>query len=233
VTWHDLVINLRLDVLGLLSLAALLGGAVGMERELQGKPAGLRTNILICIGACLFTVISRGFTPAGAPGDPARVAAQIVTGVGFIGAGTILRTRGAISGLTSAATIWVVAAIGMAVGVGWAMEASGATLLLVLVLAVLGRFERYLDRRVTTSRLTLQVQAGPHSTERIEELVVQAGARVEWLRATPEGDQLTVDLRIRGPRHVCDRAKLSVLRATGTWNVTDLDRAAETGSGES
>ena len=115
---------LRLSVLGKLLLATLLGGAIGLERELAGKPAGLRTNILICVGAALFTQLSVdiariGFTPDGRPyGDTTRIAAQIVSGIGFLGAGAILHGEGAVVGLTTAATIWVVAAIGTAVGAG-------------------------------------------------------------------------------------------------------------------
>ncbi len=140
--WPELVEALRLDLLARLVLAVVLGGAVGLERETRKKSAGLRTNILICVGATLFTQLSVGL--AGEHGDPARLAAQIVTGVGFIGAGTILHSRGTVTGLTSAATIWVVAAIGVALGSGALLEATGATLLLLVVLAALGRLERRL-----------------------------------------------------------------------------------------
>src|SRR3989442_10568858 len=119
-----LVRDLRLELLLQFVLAVVLGGAIGLERELKGKPAGLRTNILISIGATLFTVLS--IRMAAERGDPGRVAAQILAGVGFIGAGTILHTRGAVTGLTSAATIWVVAAIGMALGTKAYVEAEGA-----------------------------------------------------------------------------------------------------------
>src|SRR5437899_12959242 len=110
---------LRLALVAQVGLATLLGGAIGLERELGGKPAGLRTNILICIGSVLYTHLSIAMLSAiagsgGTGTDPTRVAGQIVTGVGFIGAGTILHARGAVVGLTSAATIWVVAAIGVA-----------------------------------------------------------------------------------------------------------------------
>src|SRR3954469_5595569 len=126
---------LQLDLLGKLLLAIILGGAIGLERELKGKPAGLRTNILICMGAALLTDVSIiiGLTATGQRvGDPARLAAQIVSGVGFLGAGTIMQGSGMVTGLTSAATIWVVAAIGIAIGAGEYVGATGATALVAL-----------------------------------------------------------------------------------------------------
>src|SRR2546425_3676314 len=126
----------RLELFLQLCLATLFGGAIGLERELGGKPAGLRTNILICIGSVLYTKLS--FTMAAGNADPTRIAAQIVTGVGFIGAGTILHARGAVVGLTSAATIWVVAAIGVALGATFYSEAAVTTLLVLVVLRGLG-----------------------------------------------------------------------------------------------
>ena len=97
-------------------LAIILGGALGMERQYHDKPAGYATNSLICVGAMLFTILSEYMGAAG--GDPGRIAAQVVTGVGFIGAGSILRDGNKISGLTTAAGVWLVAAIGMTVGYG-------------------------------------------------------------------------------------------------------------------
>ncbi len=116
---------LRLDLLVRLVLAVVLGGAVGWERERSSKPAGLRTNILICLGAALFTDLSirfGGLAIGGAVRDPARIAAQVVTGIGFLGAGTIIQARGTVTGLTTAATLWVVAGIGMSVGGGSYVE---------------------------------------------------------------------------------------------------------------
>jgi len=133
------------DLLLRLLLAAGLGAAVGIERELRGKPAGLRTNILIALGAALFTTVSMEMTRLS--GTPDRITAQVVTGIGFLGAGTILRTRGNVHGMTTAATIWVNAAIGVAVGSGeYAMGIVAAVVTLV-VLAVLGPIEAYFDRR--------------------------------------------------------------------------------------
>src|SRR2546422_10821920 len=109
---HKAVEVLRLELMAQLALGTILGGAIGLERELGGKPAGLRTNILICLGSVLYTKLS--ITMATGNADPTRGAAQIVTGVGVIGAGTILHARGMGVGLTSGASIWGVAAIGAA-----------------------------------------------------------------------------------------------------------------------
>jgi putative Mg2+ transporter-C (MgtC) family protein len=125
------------DVISLL-VATVLGGAIGLERELRGKPAGLRTNILICLGSCIFTIISTGLSGS----DPGRIAAQIVTGIGFLGAGAIIHSGIGIHGLTTAAGIWVVASIGMACGAGMYFLAVAAALLTLIVLLLLPPFER-------------------------------------------------------------------------------------------
>ena len=116
-----------------LLLATMFGAAVGYERRSADKPAGLRTLSLVAVGAALFTVVSSfGFDTA----DQSRVAAQIVTGVGFLGAGTIIRSGTGVSGLTTAATIWATAAIGMAVGSGLYIASVGGTLLMLVILYV-------------------------------------------------------------------------------------------------
>jgi putative Mg2+ transporter-C (MgtC) family protein len=139
---------LRLDLLGHLSLAAALGGLIGWERERSQKPAGLRTNVLICVGAALLADLStRGAELAGAAGDPTRIAAQVVTGVGFLGAGAIMQQRGSVTGLTTAATIWVVAAIGLAAGFGAVVEATGTAMFVLVALAPLRRIEERVNER--------------------------------------------------------------------------------------
>jgi putative Mg2+ transporter-C (MgtC) family protein len=131
---------LRLDLWVKLLIAILAGGGIGLERELRGKPAGLRTNILICLGSALLMDLSMRLALTHG-GDPGRIAAQVVTGIGFLGAGTILHTRGTITGLTSAATIWVVAAIGLTAGAGLHFEALAATMTVMIVLRGLGWLE--------------------------------------------------------------------------------------------
>lgn len=129
-----------------LLLAALLGALIGFEREYRHKAAGLRTNILIAVGSALFTVMSIDLV-AGRTGDPSRVASQIVTGIGFLGAGAIIRTGGDIQGLTTAATVWANAAIAVAVGGGEYHLAVIGTAVTLAVLLVLYPLERWLENR--------------------------------------------------------------------------------------
>jgi putative Mg2+ transporter-C (MgtC) family protein len=126
--------------------AALLGAILGFEREIRQKSAGLRTNILIAIGSALFTLMSYELAADGG-GDPGRVAAQIVTGIGFLGAGAIMRTDSGVYGLTTAATVWVNAAVGVAAGGGEYHLAFIATAVTVTVLLVLQPLEGFIDRR--------------------------------------------------------------------------------------
>lgn len=191
---------LPIDLLGRLALAVLLGGIVGVERELSGKPAGLRTNILICLGSALLMDLSITVAALGEGrfGDPARIAAQVVTGVGFLGAGTIMQARGEVVGLTTAATIWVVAAIGLAVGAGHRAEAIAAALLVTLVLTALGWLERWMlsFRRIVTATVRLRRDA------RFDEISpVFRGARIaiQSKKVTEEADGLAYHLQLVGP----------------------------------
>jgi len=127
-----------------LLLAAGLGAAIGLEREYRRKPAGLRTNILIAVGSALFTIVSVEIAAKG--GTPDRIAAQVVTGIGFLGGGAILRRGKLVQGMTTAATIWVNAAIGMAAGAGESGLAVTSTIITLIVLGVLPPIEQYFER---------------------------------------------------------------------------------------
>src|SRR6184192_453115 len=129
-----------------LILAAALGGIIGLEREFSHKPAGLRTNMFICFGSAMFTVLSVELAGQFV-GDHTRIAAQIIPGIGFIGAGSILHSRGSVQGLTTAATLFVVASIGMAAGGGFYLQAVFATILILIALQTLGQFEKRLSLR--------------------------------------------------------------------------------------
>jgi putative Mg2+ transporter-C (MgtC) family protein len=148
-----------LELLGRLLLAAVLGGAVGAERELADQPAGLRTHMLLTIGACLFTLVSAyGF---GGPADPSRLAAQIVTGIGFLGGGAIVRHGLTVRGVTTAASIWATTAIGVTVGTGRYLLAAGGTLLVVGTLVGLRALRDRLQRwSVSREEFVLSTRAG-------------------------------------------------------------------------
>lgn len=200
---------LQVDVLGRLLLALVLGAAVGLERERSHKPAGLRTIMLICVGAELLTeasLLAASFQLHDlVRADPARIAAQIVTGIGFIGAGTILVHRGNVVGLTTAASMWVAAAIGMMVGLRAYVVAVGGAFLVVMTLLVLGRIEyRYFpDRTLNTLRVTLE---GPEvAPEVVEESLAELGFQSSRLLLERDGDRLTVGYRVSGTRAARDR----------------------------
>ncbi len=133
------------EILGLL-FAVILGGAIGLEREINGKPAGLRTNIIICLGAAAFTLVARrlGFD---APDAPGRIAAGIVTGVGFLGAGALIQEGSGVHGLTTAAGIWLVASIGVACGMGYYVLATLTTFLALVALFGLMPITRKIRQR--------------------------------------------------------------------------------------
>jgi putative Mg2+ transporter-C (MgtC) family protein len=165
--------DLNSYIVARLLLAGALGGVVGLERELRHKPAGLRTNMLICFGAALFTIIS--YEMAGSVGgDHTRIAAQIIPGIGFIGAGVVIRGRGGVVGITSAATIFVMASVGMAVGAGMLMTAIFSTLILLVALVFLGVAEERFGfhMRLVTFRLTSE---DPTLLPRAHQIVEQSG----------------------------------------------------------
>jgi len=129
-------INFDIETIFRLALAIALGGLIGFERELKHRPAGLRTHMLVSLGATVFTIISLSFDV-----EPSRIAAGIVTGIGFLGAGSIIAQKGHIRGITSAATLWVVAGIGLSIGVGQYVIAI-ITALFVFVILQLGKIEK-------------------------------------------------------------------------------------------
>lgn len=172
-----------------LVVAAILGGIIGLERQLRHKPAGLRTNMFMCFGSAMFTVLSDQLA-GGFGGDHTRVAAQIIPGIGFIGAGSILHARGSVMGLTTAATLFVVAGIGMAAGGGLYAAAIFATIVILIALAVLGKLEaRFGMRSLTTTYEVTGVNA--------ETVLVEANRVLDEVHCTMQ------NVRVAGsPGHV-------------------------------
>jgi len=206
---NQIVDIFKLELMLQLGLASLLGGLIGLERELGGKPAGLRTNILICLGSVLYTHLS--IVMVGAAADPTRVAGQIVTGVGFIGAGTILHARGAVVGLTSAATIWVVAAIGVALGSGYYLEGVGTTVVVLAVLAGLGRVEKLVERQSMRSTITVHARPGPKVLDDLESVVRRGGLELSGVSSRQENVDLVIDFDIRGSKRLHDQVMITLL----------------------
>ncbi len=162
--------------------ALLLSFAIGLEREMTNKYAGLRTNILVCLGACIFTIISiYGFPEVSVTGDElgtrdtARVAAQVVTGIGFIGAGTVFRHGATVFGLTTAATLWVSAAIGMACGAGMYILAIAATIFSILVLVSVRLFEKniLISTAKNTRRLKMSISCLNENSNKIYDYIIE------------------------------------------------------------
>ncbi|RMG97656.1 MAG: MgtC/SapB family protein [Candidatus Dadabacteria bacterium] len=197
---------LLVPVAGRMAVAFVCGALVGSEREWKGKPAGLRTNILICLGAALFTMGSEFMAKfvAHAPQESTRIAAQIVSGVGFIGAGAILRSGRGVVGLTTAATIWLVAAIGVVVGMGYWLVGLITAVMTVVTLVALGRVEKRLmgpcDMR------TVEVELGPDrpvTLARLEAILESAHwpTRVDKIEAHDGGTRVRFTYCARHPSH--------------------------------
>jgi putative Mg2+ transporter-C (MgtC) family protein len=161
-----------------LALAVVMGGVIGLEREASDKPAGLRTNILICVGSTLMMILSidvaRHYAVAAA--DPGRIAQGVITGIGFLGAGTILHSRGGVVGLTTAATTWSVAGIGLALGSGFYLLAASTTLLILGVLWVLGKAAYTLGNgKSAQTSLRIVTRGSEQSLEAVRELFRSEG----------------------------------------------------------
>jgi putative Mg2+ transporter-C (MgtC) family protein len=198
-----------------LCVALALGAIIGMERELSDKAAGLRTNILICVGSCLFMIVSKNFTGV-VDADPTRIAAQIVTGIGFIGAGAIMHEGEHVTGLTTAATIWVVAAIGMAVGVRDYSIGAFTTVLTLLVQIIFPRFDAYVDELRQRHTFRISSELDEDGLEEIKTIFRVAEVKVlrrklmkkaglyysEWYVSGPRLEQKNVVRQLLDNKHV-------------------------------
>jgi putative Mg2+ transporter-C (MgtC) family protein len=210
-----------------LALAAVLGGLIGMERELREREAGLRTHLLVAVGSALFTIVSaygfRAFLESGADvvqTDPTRIAAQIVTGIGFLGAGAIIRQGFSVRGLTTAATLWVVAAVGLAAGAGYYSAAVITTALVLVALYPLRIVAfRILRRfRPEDGRLLVELPAG-HPPGAVIDEIERTGAQIGSVDVSQEGDRRRLELDLVLPRDT--PAPRLVAR------IADVERVAE------
>ena len=206
-----------------LVIALLIGGAIGLEREFKGKPAGMRTNMLICVGSCLIMIISIEIgRTAARVADPGRIAAQVVTGIGFLGAGTIIRSRFHIVGLTTAATIWVLSALGLAIGAGYLLLSAVVAFLITVTLVGIG----YIEDKLETKRSFHVVQVTIERGEGVirEVMALFAGMRIssEALEVIRSGDiwRATFEYASSQEKHRELVEKLST--SPGVKGVTEL-----------
>ena len=204
-----------------LLLAALLGGLIGLEREAKHRPAGLRTNLFICVGAAMFTLLSRQL--AGVPSDYTRIAAQIIPGIGFIGAGSIIHARGdLVTGITSAATLFVVASVGMAVGGGLYPTAIFATVLILGVLSLLGLLERFMNLKVMVYCYEVTCGSAEQATLRVNEILEPLHLMTENVQIAPTPRHVRVRFELASTRKKQNRILATLRDSKAFESVTAL-----------
>jgi putative Mg2+ transporter-C (MgtC) family protein len=194
-----------------LLLALALGGLVGFERESSQKPAGLRTNILICLGATMMMILSQLFlqSPEAGVADSLRLAAAVITGIGFIGAGTIIQAQGMVIGLTTAATLWAVAGLGLVVGAGFYPIALIYTAILILTLNILGRFED-VHLKKSIYRYSITSLTSKDTLISIKKLALHEGIKFREISHKKEGDHSIISLTFQAPEDKEDRFNQSI-----------------------
>ncbi|MBX6350968.1 MAG: MgtC/SapB family protein [Clostridia bacterium] len=183
-----------------LMFATVLGAAIGWERERKNHPAGLRTHILVSLGSALVMLVSIGAARAagGASADPTRIAAQVVSGIGFLGAGTILREGLTIRGLTTAASLWLAAGLGLAAGAGFYLEASLATAIGLVTLAIFSTVEDRLFGPVRAARLTVAVRDEPGQLGRVAEVLGRHRVDIRQVHLESQGEEeVEISLTLR------------------------------------
>jgi uncharacterized membrane protein YhiD involved in acid resistance len=177
------------------SASIFLGGIVGYERETKMKSAGVKTNILICLGSCVFTAISlMNYSAQMSSNDPNRIAAQIVSGIGFLGAGAIIQGKGGVVGLTTAATIWVVAAIGVTIGMGYPVSAAFFTITVLVVLRII---DPLFKRLQPSDDLQMTIDIKTQMISVVEEIIASHDAFVYKMDVATDGTRSEVQVYLR------------------------------------
>jgi len=184
-----------------LFLAGIFSGLIGLEREVHGRAAGLRTHILVGCGACLIMLTSLYIHAVyGSSADPGRIAAQVVSGIGFLGAGTIIRFRVSVRGLTTAASLWAVAGIGLAVGSGLYLPATYTTLLIICVLFLLSEIERRVLRRSLYKLLVIDTYGDMMQLKKVRDLLSDYNVEIRDMDIKvlhPQEDKYRIEMNVR------------------------------------
>jgi putative Mg2+ transporter-C (MgtC) family protein len=205
-----------------LGLAAVLGGLIGLEREIKHRPAGLRTNLFICLGAALFTLLSDELAVEHL-GDHTRIAAQIIPGIGFIGAGSILHNRGdLVSGITSAATLFVVASVGMAVGGGLYLTAVFATALILMCLFLLGRAEQWFNIKLLVNTYEVRGSSADVIQSEVNLLLERVHSMMQNVQVAQTRQHVRLQFDVEGTRKEQDIVLRALQQSSVLENVIPL-----------
>ena len=205
-----------LELILKLILAVALGGLVGIEREASQKPAGFRTNILVCLGSTVLMSLAVGLFQSGqaAPDTLVRMAAGVVTGIGFLGAGTIIHARGMVIGLTTASTLWVVAGLGLVIGAGYYVPALILTAVIMATLVAFRKIEEvYLRKHIF--HYSLKFKDSPEILSNLRKISFHHGVKLERLSLRKEGNFLVISFSISGPEDKEQEFNDSIMNLSG------------------
>ena len=206
-----------------LFIALLIGGLIGLEREFKGKPAGIRTNMLMCTGSALIMIISIEIAKLGKGyADPGRIAAQVITGIGFLGAGTIIRSKFHVMGLTTAATIWVLSALGLAIGAGYIALAVYGAILITITLTVVSFVEAAMLKRRKTHVLLLTLEPRDGIIGEVLESFSALKVVSEALEVNRSDKRWTMTLEYTTSRKLHEDVLKSLSKMSGISNITEL-----------
>ncbi len=199
-----------LDMMGRLCLSALLGGLIGLERELHHQPAGLRTHMIVALGSCLIMLVSMHMTDlTTGKSDPARISAQVVTGIGFLGAGAIMRSGLSVRGLTTAACLWTVAGIGLATGCGYWKGAVATTALVLIATYLFQKLETKMSKGRFVRRFVVQARDSATLVSSLEDILQKSGIAVQEIDL--QRDLVAKRLQVTITAHCREDANVDVL----------------------
>ena len=215
-----------------LILAFLMGSLIGLERERNSRPAGFRTNILVSVGSALIMIVSiklfLSFPEAQSQIDPGRIASQVVSGIGFLGAGTIIREEFSVKGLTTAASMWALSGVGLALGAGFYMSGILATAIVIITLTILNKLEDNFYKKEKTWRVEVKVFDQPGFLSKIGEEFNKSGIMIKNLDINPcyEEAKVMIELEVKGLKSMKKNkliTQLAQLREVEEFEVEALD----------
>lgn len=222
--FHDVLSSVLGSSIARLILAAILGGLIGLEREIKHRPAGLRTNLFICFGAAMFTIMSDQLAVEHL-GDHTRIAAQIIPGIGFIGAGSILHYRGdLVTGITSAATLFVVASVGMAAGGGLYLTSIFATVLILFCLFLLGRLEEWSNLKIELHTYEVTGRTAEEITEEVNCILEPVHSMMQNMQVAITKQHVRVQFDLEGKRRQHEQVLQALKHSPVFANAVTLGR---------